>query len=139
MRYDILERRIELVKKVVEEENDLELGITDGELARLFDDTGKELITSSDLKIGDSKNIIFYETFREISQETLENLISPCIDKEQYGQFQIIVLAHSVKEKIHISRILESVGEKIRKEKKLSKASIKSEVYFVGLTNEKDW
>lgn len=137
MKYEMLERRIEIVKKVVEEENDLSLGITDGELAQLFDD-GKKIITSSDLKIGDSKNIIFYESFKAIDDMELMNLIMSCIDKDQYKQFQILILVHSVKEKIHISDLLDEKCEKLRKDKKLSKASIKWEVYFVGIAGETD-
>jgi len=137
MKYEMLERRIEIVKKVVEEENDLSLGITDGELAQLFDD-GKKIITSSDLKIGDSKNIIFYESFKAIDDMQLMNLIMSCIDKDQYKQFQILILVHSVKEKIHISDLLDEKCEKLRKDKKLSKASIKWEVYFVGIAGETD-
>lgn len=137
MKYEMLERRIEIVKKVVEEENDLSLGITDGELVQLFDD-GKEIITSSDLKIGDLKNIIFYESFKAIDDMELMNLIISCIDKDQYKQFQILVLVHSVKEKIHISDLLDKECEKLRKDKKLSKASIKWEVYFVGIAGETD-
>lgn len=137
MKYEMLERRIEIVKKVVEEENDLSLGITDGELAQLFDD-GKKIITSSDLKIGDSKNIIFYESFKAIADMELMNLIMSCIDKDQYKQFQILILVHSVKEKIHISDLLDEKCEKLRKDKKLSKASIKWEVYFVGIAGETD-
>ena len=137
MKYEMLERRIEIVKKVVEEENDLSLGITDGEIAQLFDD-GKKIITSSDLKIGDSKNIIFYESFKAIDDMQLMNLIMSCIDKDQYKQFQILILVHSVKEKIHISDLLDEKCEKLRKDKKLSKASIKWEVYFVGIAGETD-
>ena len=137
MKYEMLERRIEIVKKVVEEENDLSLGITDGELAQLFDD-GKKIITSSDLKIGDSKNIIFYESFKAIDDMELMNLIMSCIDKDQYKQFQILILVHSVKEKIHISDLLDEKCEKLRKDKTLSKASIKWEVYFVGIAGETD-
>lgn len=137
MKYEMLERRIEIVKKVVEEENDLNLGITDGELAQLFDD-GKEIITSSDLKIGDSINIIIYESFKAIDDMELMNLIMSCIDKDQYKQFQILILVHSVKEKIHISDLLDEKCEKLRKDKKLSKASIKWEVYFVGIAGETD-
>ena len=133
----MLERRIEIVKKVVEEENGLSLGITDGELAQLFDD-GKKIITSSDLKIGDSKNIIFYESFKAIDDMKLMKLIMSCIDKDQYKQFQILILVHSVKEKIHISDLLDEKCEELRKEKKLSKASIKWEVYFVGIAGETD-
>ena len=137
MKYEMLERRIEIVKKVVEEENNLSLGITDGELVQLFDD-GKKIITSSDLKIGDSKNIIFYESFKAIDDMELMNLIKSCIDKDQYKQFQILILVHSVKEKIHISDLLDEKCEKLRKDKKLSKASIKWEVYFVGIVGETD-
>lgn len=137
MKYEMLERRIEIVKKVVEEENDLSLGITDDELAQLFDD-GKEIITSSDLKIGDIKNIIFFESFKAINDMELVKLIRPCIDKNQYNQFQIIVLVHSVKEKIHISEFLDKECEKLKNEKKLTKAAIKWEVYFVGIAGETD-
>lgn len=81
MKYEMLERRIEIVKKVVEEENDLSLGITDGELAQLFDD-GKKIITSSDLKIGDSKNIIFYESFKAMTVEEEADFLMKCNEME---------------------------------------------------------
>lgn len=63
MKYEMLEKRIEIVRKVVEEENNLSLEITDEELIKLFNN-GQVIITSSDLKIGDSKNIIFFESFK---------------------------------------------------------------------------
>lgn len=52
MKYEMLEKRIEIVRKVVEEENNLSLEITDEELIKLFNN-GQVIITSSDLKIGD--------------------------------------------------------------------------------------
>lgn len=36
MKYEMLEKRIEIVRKVVEEENNLSLEITDEELIKLF-------------------------------------------------------------------------------------------------------
>lgn len=137
MKYEMLEKRIEIVRKVVEEENNLSLEITDEELIKLFNN-GQVIITSSDLKIGDSKNIIFFESFKTFTDKELMDSIRPCINKDQFKKFQIVVLAHSVKEKIHISTLLDRECEVLRKEKKLSKASMEWEVYFVGISGEVD-
>lgn len=79
MKYEMLKKRVDIVKKVVEE-NDLELGITDNELVKLFNDE-REIITSSDLKIGDSKNIIFCEMFNNVDDTRVMNLIESCVQK----------------------------------------------------------
>lgn len=130
MKYEMLKKRVDIVKKVVEE-NDLELGITDNELVKLFNDE-REIITSSDLKIGDSKNIIFCEMFNNVDDTRVMNLIESCVQKKHYFQFEILILVHSVKEKMRVSVLLDKRIANLRKKEKISKASIKYDVYFVG-------
>ena len=130
MKYEMLKKRVDIVKKVVEE-NDLVLGITDDELVKLFNDK-REIITSSDLKIGDSKNIIFCEMFNNVDDTRVMNLIESCVQKKHYFQFEILILVHSVKEKMHVSVLLDKRIANLRKKEKISKASIKYDVYLVG-------
>ena len=119
MNADELMRRADLIKKIIEEENDLSLEIKDKDLFALLDKKTEEtVITSDDLKTGDSKNIIFYESAKDIDDDSLLSVLDKHLDKDKYDAFHIVVLVHSVKDKIHVSDIVKEKVDKKRRENK---------------------
>ena len=139
MKADELMRRVDLIKKTIEEEDKLSSEINDEALLALLDkDSGDIVITSDDLNIGDSKNIIFYEPVKDIVNKSLLEVLDDHLDKDKYSEFHIVIFVHSIKDKIHISYNLKDEIDRKIKEKRIRKNSVKVESYFVGQTSTKE-
>lgn len=136
-RFNTLDKRISVIKKIVEEEHELVLDKTPKEIADLINNEQGFLIDSSVLELGDKINIIFYEQNGEYNEEKMIDDIIDSINLLEYEKYEIIVFVHTIEEKIKVN---ENVKEKIAaffKSKRKSKKVWEFSVQFIGSDENK--
>lgn len=131
-RFDTLDKRIDIIQKVVEKENDLNFDKSAKELVSILENESEMFIDSKILELGDSKDIIFYEQIGEYDEQKMIKTLTEAMDFSAYKEFEIIVFVHSIEEKFKvIDNVKPEIEKYIRKNKK-SKKILEFSTSFVG-------
>lgn len=131
-RFDTLDKRMSVIRQIVEDENELTLDKSSKEIAEMISGKEELFINSSMLELGDAIDIIFYEQVYDYNEDVMVEKITESIDFNLYEKFEIVILVHTIEEKI---KVIENVKTKIEdffKANKKSKKILKLSAHFIG-------
>lgn len=136
-KFDTLDKRISVIRQIIEEENELVLEKSVKEIAEIINKEEDLFINSSDLELGDGIDIIFYEQVSGYDEQKMIDRILKSISLSEYNKFEIVIFVHTIEEKIKVNENVREEVEKFFKLKRKSKKIWKFNVRFVGSEGSK--
>lgn len=130
-KFNTLDKRISIIQQIVED-NELILEKPIKDIIELINKEEDVLIDSSFLQLGDQVDIIFYEQNGEYNENNIINNITSAIDFNVYEKFEIVIFAHTMEEKIRMSKSVKEELEIFFKENRKSKKIWEYRVPFIG-------